>query len=153
MLMHFFHRLCHVLSVSVTAHTEYTGSHDTQVYTHAYWETWHTQQCWHTHVVITLKYTISHMHTQLKWISVAWLCGRLSWKGVFYKHNVCRLAGVNDPIASELPQRLCACTCVFLAEAKRHCSTVLSPSLPNETCPRHHYKSSIYAIRELGSSG
>ena len=54
-----FHRLCHVLSVSVTADTVDMGSHDTQVYTHAYWETWHTQQ-WHTHIVIAHKYTISH---------------------------------------------------------------------------------------------
>ncbi len=46
---------------------------------------------------------------------------------------------------------VCVCVkCVFLAKGKRHCSTVLSLSLPNETCPRHHYKSSIYAIRELG---
>lgn len=47
---------------------------------------------------------------------------------------------------------LCVCvrTCGFLAKCKRYCSTVLSPSLPNETSPRHHYKSSIYAIRKLG---
>lgn len=83
---------------------------------------------------------------------MTWLCGRLSWTGVFYKHNVCRLAGVNDPIASKLPWHLCVCARarVFLAKRKRHFSTVMSASLPNETCLRHHYKSSIYAIRELG---
>ena len=43
-----FHPLCHVLSVSVTADTVDTDSHDTQAYTHAHWETWHTAVLTHT---------------------------------------------------------------------------------------------------------
>lgn len=133
----FPHCLYHVLSVSVAADSKFTGSHDTQVYTHAYWEKWHTQQCWYTRCHSS---QIHHMtRTHLEWISMAWVCGCLRWKGIFYEHNVCRLVGVNDPIVLELSQCLhvCACTCVFLAVRKRHCSTQ-SPSFPNETCARRH---------------
>lgn len=40
---------------------------------------------------------------------------------------------------------------VCLDKGKWRSSAELSPSLLNETCPRLHYKSSIYAIREPGS--
>lgn len=39
---------------------------------------------------------------------------------------------------------------VCLVKGKWCSSAELSPSLLNETCPRHHYKTSIYAIREFG---
>lgn len=52
------------------------------------------------HRYATHKFAHTHSLIELTWLGCA---GRLSWKGVFYKHNVCRLVGVNDP------QPVCVC--------------------------------------------